>query len=212
MKREERRAATRQALAESALRLFTAQGVDATTVEEIAAGAGVSPRTFFLHFPAKAAAVFPDHDLNLRRFRAALAALPEGGDDVADVCRLLVRSIRSQAESQFRQRRYGLVAGSEAVRDLDARTDRDYEDAVAEHLVTRWGDEPRSVLAAQVVANVVLGVARATLLAWGRNGLDPVVSASALFDRLVGSPLSGMAHDLRPLAPGSARPRMEAGR
>lgn len=198
MKREERRAGTRRALSEAAMRLFTAQGVEATTVEEIAADAGVSARTFFLHFPAKAAAVFPDHELNLARFRAALADLPEGGDDVAAVCRLLVDSIRWQASSQFRRGRYGLVASSEAVRDLDARTDRDYEDAVTEHLIRRWGDQPATVLAAQAVANVVLGVARAALIAWGRDGLDPVRSAQGLFARLVGSPLAGMAEDLRP--------------
>lgn len=199
MKRDERRAATHRALADSALRLFTAQGVERTTIEEIAAGAGVSPRTFFLHFPAKAAAVFPDHDSNLARFRAALAQLPTGGDDVAAVAQLLVDSIRSQASSQFRRGRYGLVATSEAVRDLDARTDRDYEDAVTAHLVARWGDDPRSMLAAQAVANVVLGVARAALIAWGRDGLEPVASASALFARLVSSPLTGLAGELRPL-------------
>lgn len=198
MKRDERRAATRQALAESALRLFTTQGVDATTVEEIAARAGVSARTFFLHFPAKAAAVFPDHEANLERFRAALVELPIGGDDVAAVCRLLVDSIRSQASSPFRRGRYRLVDSSEAVRDLDARTDRDYEDAVREHLVARWGTDPGSVLAAQAVANVVLGVARAALIAWGRDGLDPARSASALFVRLVGSPLGGMVDAFRP--------------
>jgi len=210
MKRAEQRAATRQALATQALRLFTAQGVEATTVEEIAAGAGVSARTFFLHFPAKAAAVFPDHDENLDRFRAALAELPGDGDDVAQVCRLLVDSIRWQARSQFRRGRYALVATSEAVRDLDARTDRDYEDALAEHLVVRWGDDPRTVLAAQATANVVLGVARAALLAWGRDGLDPAASASALFKRLIGSPLTGMADDLRPGPAPGPRSRMDA--
>lgn len=198
MRRDERRAATRQALAESALRLFTAQGVERTTIEEIAAGAGVSPRTFFLHFRAKAAAVFPDHDDNLARFRRALNELPTGGDDVAAVAQLLVDGISSQASSQFRRGRYALVAASEAVRDLDARTDRDYEDAVAAHLIARWGDDPRSVLAAQAVANTVLGVARAALIAWGRDGLEPVASASALFARLVSSPLAGLTSDLHP--------------
>jgi AcrR family transcriptional regulator len=206
MKRDERRAATRQALAESALRLFHARGVEATTVEEIAAGAGVSARTFFLHFPAKAAAVFPDHDANLRRFRQGLAELPSGGDDVAAVCRLLVDGIRSQVDSEFRRGRYGLVAGSEAIRDLDARTDRDYEDAVAEHLVSRWGDDPDSRLAAGVVANVALAVARAALVAWGRDGLDPVRSAATWYDRLTGSPLGLAAVDLRPRPVDDLRP------
>ncbi len=198
MKRDERRAATRQALADAALRLFLEQGVDATTIEEIAAAAGVSPRTFFLHFPAKAAAVFPDHEENMVRFRAALAGLPAGADAVAAVCGLLVDSIRWQLPSGFRHRRYGLVAASAAVREVDARNDRDYETAIVEHLRVRWGDEPEAVLAAEAVANVVVGVARAALLAWGRDGLDPAASASRLLDRLVGSPLGGVPADLRP--------------
>ncbi len=210
MRRDERRAATREALADAALRLFSTQGVEATTVEEIAATAGVSARTFFLHFPAKVAAVFPDHEANLVRFRAALDGLPAGGDDVAAVCRLLVDSIGFQVGSQFRRGRYRLVATSEAVRDLDARTDRDYEDAVSAHLIARWGTDPRTVLAAEAVANVVLGVARAALIAWGRDGVDPVASASRLYDRLVGSPLGQAADDLRPEPVVSARATMEA--
>lgn len=211
MKRDERRAATRQALADAALRLFLEQGVDATTIEEIAAAAGVSPRTFFLHFPAKAAAVFPDHDQNMARFRAALAALPADGDAVGrgdavgDVCGLLVDSIRWQQPSSFRHRRYGLVATSAAIREVDARNDRDYEDAISEHLRGRWGERPEVVLAAEAVANVVMGVARAALLAWGRDGLDPAEAASRLLDRLAGSPLGGVQADLRP-GRGHSRP------
>ena len=61
-RREKQRLETRRMLAEHALRLFQEQGFDETTVEEIAAAAGVSHRTFFLHFATKAAAAFPDHE------------------------------------------------------------------------------------------------------------------------------------------------------
>lgn len=164
--------------------------MDATTVEEIAAAAGVSARTFFLHFPAKAAAVFPDHDENIARFTAALEALPAAAEPVAAVAGLLLESIRLQVPSQFRQGRYRLVAGSEAVRDVDARTDRDYEDAIAAYLVRRWGSDPQALLAAQAAANVLLGVTRAALVAWGRDGVDPVASAARLLGRLTSTPLT----------------------
>ena len=50
---------TRQALAEAAIELFAAQGYGATTVEQIANRAAVSPRTFFRHFDSKEDVLLP---------------------------------------------------------------------------------------------------------------------------------------------------------
>jgi len=51
--RQRKKTATRDRIRASALRLFREQGYDATTVEQIAAAAGVSHMTFFRYFPAK---------------------------------------------------------------------------------------------------------------------------------------------------------------
>src|SRR5215210_5308354 len=51
--RARKKAATRHALQEHALRLFLDHGYDATTVESIAQAAGVSQMTFFRYFPTK---------------------------------------------------------------------------------------------------------------------------------------------------------------
>jgi AcrR family transcriptional regulator len=51
--RQRKRARTRAALIAAALELFERQGYEATTIDEIAAVADVSPRTFFRYFATK---------------------------------------------------------------------------------------------------------------------------------------------------------------
>lgn len=51
--RERQRAQIRADIRRAAFRLFVDRGYDAVTTEEIAAAAGVSPRTFFRHVPTK---------------------------------------------------------------------------------------------------------------------------------------------------------------
>ncbi|MEU0634202.1 helix-turn-helix domain-containing protein [Streptomyces sp. NPDC005989] len=58
--RARKKAQTRRTIQEHALRLFLSQGYENTTVEEIAAAAGVSHMTFFRHFPTKEAVVETD--------------------------------------------------------------------------------------------------------------------------------------------------------
>jgi AcrR family transcriptional regulator len=49
---------TRNALLEAALNLFSANGYDETTTDQIAESAGVSPRTYFRYFPTKESVLF----------------------------------------------------------------------------------------------------------------------------------------------------------
>jgi AcrR family transcriptional regulator len=58
--RARKKAKTRSAIQESALRLFREKGYEATTVDEIAEAAEVSPSTFFRYFPTKEDVVMYD--------------------------------------------------------------------------------------------------------------------------------------------------------
>jgi AcrR family transcriptional regulator len=58
--RERKKIRTRATIREHAFRLFQAQGYEATTVEQIAEAAEVSPSTFFRYFPTKEDVVLQD--------------------------------------------------------------------------------------------------------------------------------------------------------
>ncbi len=58
--RERKKAKTRDAIQRHALRLFREQGYAATTVDQIAAAAEISPSTFFRYFPTKEETVLYD--------------------------------------------------------------------------------------------------------------------------------------------------------
>ena len=76
--RERKKARTRASLREHALRLFREQGYQATTVEQIAAAAEVSPSTFFRYFPTKEDVVIQD-DMDVRLFASFARQPPELG-------------------------------------------------------------------------------------------------------------------------------------
>ncbi len=184
--RDAQRLETRTALAEHALRLFSEHGFDETTVEEIAAAAGVSPRTFFLHFPTKAAAAFPDHLERVARFSERLGNGAEHRDPIAHLCNCLLADDDQDLPS--RRMRYRLLAKVPALRDEDARTDRDYEKVIALFLLQKWGESVEARVRANAVANAVFGVARATLIAASEDGIDARATATEILHRMFGSP------------------------
>lgn len=76
--RERKKAETRAALSWAAIRLTVERGFDNVKVEDIAAAAGVSPRTFNNYFSSKGEAVAYRHLDRLRRACAELRARPAG--------------------------------------------------------------------------------------------------------------------------------------
>ncbi|WP_147264659.1 TetR/AcrR family transcriptional regulator, partial [Streptomyces sp. NBRC 110611] len=57
-RRERKKAQTRKALADAALRLFLERGYDGVSVKDVAEAADVSVTTLFKHFSGKEALVF----------------------------------------------------------------------------------------------------------------------------------------------------------
>lgn len=76
------------------LRLFARDGYDATTMEAIAAAAGISRPTLFRYFPAKKDIVWDRYDQEAEALRAALAAAPPDGEPLEVLCDLLPGLLR----------------------------------------------------------------------------------------------------------------------
>ncbi|MFF4988387.1 TetR/AcrR family transcriptional regulator [Streptosporangium saharense] len=71
-RRERKKAATRQKIAETALRLFLERGYDAVGIRDVAAEADVAVTTVFSHFASKEALVFGQEEDFERRLRQAV--------------------------------------------------------------------------------------------------------------------------------------------
>ncbi len=97
MTRAQARARNRAAIARAAAELFVLNGVVGTTVEQIAARAGVSERTFFRYFATKEDAVLSYIWLKADELRAAFVQRPDS-ESLATAFLAAVRATRTTDE------------------------------------------------------------------------------------------------------------------
>lgn len=85
-RRERKKAATRQAIADAALRLFLERGYDQVSIRDIADAADVSTTTLFKHFTGKEALVF-DQDQDRESDLIAAVRTRAAGQSILDALR-----------------------------------------------------------------------------------------------------------------------------
>jgi len=185
--RERKKLRTREALADAALLLFAERGYDPTTIEEIAAAADVSPRTFFRYFASKEDAVFADHDERVHLLRDSLR--PREPDEPVQ------QAVRRAILALVRQQTAGGARGLDRVRlvtsepPLVARSleyQARYEEIVAEAVAERLGPDPDRDVRSRIVAGAAFGALRAAMRAWAESdgSVDPVAAAAHALDVL----------------------------
>ena len=182
--RARKKAATKHAIQEHALRLFIEKGYDTTTVEEIAAAAGVSHMTFFRYFPRKEEVVeYDEYDPLLEELVAARPveeppltalhrALRAGLEHILATDReeLLIRTRLILRNPALRSRN---LLAQEATRDLLARA------------LARRAGLPEPDLAATVQASAALGAIGPAAMAWaGSDDADFVALIDEAFEAL----------------------------
>lgn len=136
-----------------ALQLFSEQGYEATSVDEIAEAAGISRRTFFRQFRSKEDVVFADHEILLEQASALLAA--EHADPWSAVCdAALIVYERFSGWNDVARRRYAVVHEVPALRDREIVTIYRYERLFVEYL-RRAVPEADELVRVQFAASVI---------------------------------------------------------
>ena len=155
--RERKKARTRAAIRRHALRLFREQGYQATTVEQIAEAAEVSPSTFFRYFPTKEDVVLQD-DVDVLTLEQFDAQPPELGPLAAFRAAWAATFAALSADELDRLRE--TTALTLSVPELRARAIDEFTrtiDVMAEALAKRTGRKPDD-FAVRNIAGAAVGV------------------------------------------------------
>jgi AcrR family transcriptional regulator len=176
--RERRKALTAAELEAAAYRLFGERGFDNVTVDDIAAEADVSRRTFFRYFASKEDVLLADHFVQLARLREAMAARPPD-EPIVTALRNAVLSLTSD----FEERKEKVIIRARLMRDtpsLQARSlvhQKLWEDAMQEMVADRLGVAPVKDLRPGGVAAAALAAMRVAVTLWLTAGCDGDVIA-----------------------------------
>ncbi|WP_037669449.1 TetR/AcrR family transcriptional regulator [Streptomyces griseus] len=175
--RERKKQRTRDALVRAAVELFTSQGYDRTTVDDIAAAVDVSQRTFFRYFAGKEEAALALQDMVVARFVASVRERPshetpleamrqavvEGWDTINEI-------IESVVPVEQYLRMYSVIESSPVLLAAHLRRSTETEERLAHVLAEREGvdldTDPRPRLAVAVFS----GVMRVTERQWTMAG------------------------------------------
>ncbi|MGW0036368.1 acyl-CoA-like ligand-binding transcription factor [Gordonia sp. NPDC003376] len=145
------------ALAACAQELFFRGGFDQTTVADIARAAGVSSRTFFRYFAAKADVVWVESDAEIVVFRETMRAAPDGADIWQAITEAIATSLdHGRAEETWARHRAELILREPAVQAQAGVIYAQWQTSIAEFAAGRMGIEESS---APVVAIAYAGVA-----------------------------------------------------
>jgi mycofactocin system transcriptional regulator len=149
-----------------ALRLFTEQGFDETPVEQIAAEAGVSRRTFFRYFDSKAAVLWHEFDREVDALREAFDAVPAEVTLMAAIRTVVVGVNRYRAEDVPELHdRINLIGASAALQASAAPHYDAWEQAVSGFAAARLG-VPAGSLLPLAIGRSTLAACRAAFDIW----------------------------------------------
>ncbi|MFJ3592737.1 TetR/AcrR family transcriptional regulator [Streptomyces sp. NPDC090231] len=176
-RRERKKAATRQKIADTALRLFMERGYDAVGIRDVAAEADVAVTTLFSHFASKEALVFEqDTDFEQRLTQAVTGRAPH--EPLLPPLRREIHALVRHCTADGNAPVWQMVVGSPALRE--------YEESMrlrhAETLATAMAADPelaRTTTACRTIARFVIDA-----YALAREAPDPQAAVDEIFEMI----------------------------
>ncbi|WP_037570492.1 TetR/AcrR family transcriptional regulator [Phaeacidiphilus oryzae] len=173
-RRERKKAATRQKIADTALRLFLERGYDPVGIREVAAEADVAVTTLFSHFASKEALVFERDDDFERRLRSAVTDLAPDSPLIPALRReveALVRHCTSEDAAPV----WRLIAATPALREYEESMRLRHAESLAVAIAAGPG-RTRTATACRTIARFVIdGYSLA------REAADPQAALDEIF-------------------------------
>lgn len=182
--RQRKKAATRDRIHACALQLFREQGYDATTVEQIAAAAGVSHMTFFRYFPTKEDVALADSYDPL--IAVLLAQTPAAWPLTQRIHAALLQGLAQVYDTG----RDALLAQSKLIVSTPVLRERLWADQMATQRLILQALDPRPSFQARVIVAACLAAATTAVLTWVEGNGTPELPdlINQAFEALTDSP------------------------
>ncbi|MFI9046308.1 TetR/AcrR family transcriptional regulator [Streptomyces sp. NPDC053427] len=174
--RERKKQRTRDALIRAALELFTEQGYEETTIDEIAEAVNVSQRTYFRYFANKEDVVFAVQEMVEARFLEELRERPATEAPLTALRRAVMvawdeigSAIESVVPVELHMRSYRMIESTPALIAAHLRRSSDLEEQIARLIAAREGLDADADPRPRVVVAAFCGVMRVAGKIWGEG-------------------------------------------
>src|SRR5262245_11731197 len=172
--RERKKAHTREAIIEAAIELFEQKGFDETTVEDIAAAADVSPRTFFRYFDSKLDVVMASKHPEDENLAELVIARPADEGPIEAVYQVLREKLGEMVDesSPLMLRQYRVLLTLPNLRAVALDHFHEHKEQIAAALATQLGVDD-DALQPNVIAAAIATAAWNIVDRWVADGARP---------------------------------------
>jgi AcrR family transcriptional regulator len=178
--RERKRRETRQRIAETGWRLFLSHGYESTTLDVIAAEAGISRRAFFSYFKSKDDVILFWQDASWASLFADILKVSPDLPPLDAVCNVMVEHIARYPTEQM-DAIDNLMRSSESLLARKQTYYMEQEQALFNTLCEVWR-QPERRMGLRMVAIVAIGAVRLTTQTWHSQQGERKPMAKVLLD------------------------------